>query len=242
MGDYFDFVNFIKLQKNYLQDIPFNQGSTANNIDDVETKLTAIETSLGEANTSDFVIDAANINDILGKENEILDAKIDATSSQQELQKRLVNINKSYGKRYEAFNKITYSIILATLLIIVIIYERKLIGFIPEFIQTLLYIIIISGAGIYIMFVLVDISSRQEMNFDKIKTRPPNGVLSNESTYNPEQSGELDLSTCTGKKCCPTEHSSITNTGDIYTAYDPNDGNCKLYEKTTDSYKVYTQP
>ena len=26
--------------------------------------------------------------------------------SQQELQKELVNINKSYGKRYEAFNKI----------------------------------------------------------------------------------------------------------------------------------------
>ena len=249
MPDYLDFVNFMKAQKAYIKDMDnFPGGANVSNIDKAETALDGVSGQIGTANTSDFLVDTAKINSILTSESNILKEKADAANKSNHLQKRLVNINNSYNKRYQAFNKITYAVILATLLIIALIYERKLVGFLPEFIQTLLYIAIISIAGIYIMFVLVSINSRQELYFDKIKTSPPNGELERSSDDDlKNQSGELNLSTCKGISCCPTKHedmkeenptnSSLYNVV-TYTAFDPSSGTCKIYQ--TDSTGNYT--
>ena len=253
MPDYLDFVNFMKAQKAYIKDMAnFPGGANVSNIDAAETALDGVSKQLGTANTSDFLVDTAKINSILTSESNILEEKADAANKSNHLQKRLVNINNSYNKRYQAFNKITYAVILATLLIIALIYERKLVGFLPEFIQTLLYIAIISIAGIYIMFVLVSINSRQELYFDKIKTSPPNRELERSSDDDlKNQSGELNLSTCKGISCCPTKHEDMkevenVNTTDpnnptttyvadkTYTAFDPSSGTCQIYNTTAD--------
>ena len=253
MSDYLDFVNFMKAQKAYISDIPNIGGANVNNIKAAEDALDGVSGQLGTANTSDFLIDTAKINDILTSESNILEEKTAAANKSNHLQKRLVNINNSYNKRYQAFNKITYAVILATLLIIALIYERKLVGFLPEFIQTLLYIAIISIAGIYIMFVLVSINSRQELYFDKIKTSPPNRELERSSDDDlKNQSGELNLSTCKGISCCPTKHEDMKEVDNVdtntdpnnptttyvadktYTAFDPSSGTCKIYNTTAD--------
>ncbi len=244
MSDYLDFVNFMKAQKAFITDIPNIGGANVSNIDAAETTLDGVSKQLGTANTSDFLVDTAKINSILTSESNILEEKADAANKSNHLQKRLVNINNSYNKRYQAFNKITYAVILATLLIIALIYERKLVGFLPEFIQTLLYIAIISITGIYIMFVLVSINSRQELYFDKIKTSPPNRELERSSDDDlKNQSGELNLSTCKGISCCPTKHEDMkqedpTDSSSYqvvtYTAFDPSSGTCKIYQTGTD--------
>jgi len=243
MSDYLDFVNFMKAQKAFITDIPNIGGANVDNIKSAEDALDGVSGKLGTANTSDFLVDTAKINSILTSESNILKEKADAANKSNHLQKRLVNINNSYNKRYQAFNKITYAVILATLLIIALIYERKLVGFLPEFIQTLLYIAIISITGIYIMFVLVSINSRQELYFDKIKTSPPNRELERSSDDDlKNQSGELNLSTCKGISCCPTKHEDmkeedLDNIGSYkvvqYTAFDPSSGTCKIYQTNT---------
>ena len=144
------------------------------------------------------------VNSILSQYESDLSGNIDYLDTANTQQQRLINMNRSYSKRYEHFNKITYSIILATLIIIALIYEQKLLGFIPEWINTILYVIIIAVCGIYIMFTMADVYSRQDMDFDKIKQKAPIGANGNSGNSGSNNNNEYDVtpSTCVGEECC----------------------------------------
>ena len=201
----------------------------------VDTSLNLLNQSLQD-NIGAYTGVAAQqqeVNSILSQYESDLSGNIDYLDTANTQQQRLINMNRSYSKRYEHFNKITYSIILSTLLIIALIYEQKLLGFIPEWINTILYVIIIAVCGIYIMFTMADVYSRQDMDFDKIKQKAPIGANGNDGDSGSNNNNENDVtpSTCQGASCC--EYASFelaTNASIGSTYYDPEESKCKVKE------------
>lgn len=194
--------NLFDFAKYYI----YNAGNEAR-VSVLESSFNALNTSLQD-NIGAYSAVAArqqDVSSILSQYETDLAGNIDYLDTANTQQQRLINMNRSYSKRYEHFNKITYSIILATLIIIGLIYEQKLLGFIPEWIHTLLYVIIIAVCGIYIMFTLVDVYSRQDMDFDKIKQKAPIGANGNdgESGGNNKNENDITPNTCVGSECCP---------------------------------------
>lgn len=178
-----------------------------NDIASIDPSLNALNTSLQD-NIGAYSAVAARqkeVGSILSQYETDLSGNIDYLDTANAQQQRLINMNRSYSKRYEHFNRITYSIILATLIIIGLIYEQKLLGFIPEWIHTLLYVIIIAVCGIYIMFTLGDVYSRQDMDFEKIKQKAPIGANGNDGESGGNNNNENDITpnTCVGSECCP---------------------------------------
>jgi hypothetical protein len=78
---------------------------------------------------------------------------------------RMVEINTYYGKQYQAQGRLMKLIILVgvILLILAILWKN---GFLPDFIAKLLLAIVIGGGGFLILWRLLDISTRDNMNFD----------------------------------------------------------------------------
>tara|TARA_Y100000389_G_scaffold196309_1_gene229039 strand:+ start:1229 stop:1906 length:678 start_codon:yes stop_codon:yes gene_type:complete len=220
--------NLFDFAKYYIFDAAANQ-----NISETEGKLDSLNQSL-QSNIGAYTGVAAQqqeVNSILSQYESDLSGNIDYLDTANTQQQRLINMNRSYSKRYEHFNKITYSIILSTLLIIALIYEQKLLGFIPEWINTILYVIIIAVCGIYIMFTMADVYSRQDMDFDKIKQKAPIGANGNDGDSGSNNNNENDVtpSTCQGASCC--EYASVelaTNAPSGSTYYDPEESKCKV--------------
>ena len=201
----------------------------------VDTSLNVLNQSLQD-NIGAYTAIAAQqqeVNSILSNYETDLLGNVDYLDTANTQQQRLINMNRSYSKRYEHFNKITYSIILATLIIIALIYEQKLLGFIPEWINTILYVIIIAVCGIYIMFTLVDVYSRQDMDFDKIKQKAPIGANGNDgdSASNNKNENDVTPSTCQGASCC--EYASFDSAGISIGSnyYDPEESKCKVKQQ-----------
>ena len=118
--------NLFDFAKYYI----YNAGDT-NNVSVLESSFNALNASLQD-NIGVYSAVAARqqeIGAILSQYETDLSGNIDYLDTANTQQQRLINMNRSYSKRYEHFNKITYSIILATLIIIGLIYEQKLLGF-----------------------------------------------------------------------------------------------------------------
>lgn len=225
--------NLFDFAKYYI----YNAGDDTN-VSELESSFTALNASLQD-NIGAYSAVAARqqeIGAILSQYESDLSGNIDYLDTANTQQQRLINMNRSYSKRYEHFNKITYSIILATLIIIGLIYEQKLLGFIPEWIHTLLYVIIIAICGIYIMFTLADVYSRQDMDFDKIKQKAPIGANGNdgESGDNNKNENDITPNTCEGASCC--DYASLELAGSNYgeTYYDSSESKCKVLQQSTD--------
>lgn len=223
--------NLFDFAKYYI----YNAGDDTN-VSELESSFTALNASLQD-NFGAYSALAArqqDVSSILSQYESDLAGNIDYLDTANTQQQRLINMNRSYSKRYEHFNKITYSIILATLIIIGLIYEQKLLGFIPEWIHTLLYVIIIAVCGIYIMFTLADVYSRQDMDFDKIKQKAPIGANGNdgESGGNNKNENDITPNTCEGASCC--DFASLESAGENYgyTYYDSSESKCKVLQQS----------
>ena len=212
MGDpSFDLSAITKIQRNYLADLDaYNHGQagTTNPIDTINDDLDKINDVLtnGDVTTEDLLLKQNQISNILDIESNRLKQKERDVEQALQGQKRMIQINKSYGQRYQAFNGILYATIISFLLIILLILEAKYFNIIPEFIQTILYIIIFATALGYIMFLIVDIDSRKKMDFDKYKMPKPLTADEKTKALNElTEAGKLSagLSACVGSECCP---------------------------------------
>ena len=207
----FDLSAITKIQRNYLADLDaYNHGQSGDEdpITDINTQLNEIHnvSTDGTVSTEDLLLKQNQISNILDIESNRLKQKERDVEQALQGQKRMIQINKSYGQRYQAFNGILYAIIISFLLIILLILEAKYFNIIPEFIQTILYIIIFATALGYIMFLIVDIDSRKKMDFDKYKMPKPLTADEKTKALNDlTEAGKLSagLSACVGSECCP---------------------------------------
>jgi hypothetical protein len=146
----------------------------------------------------------------------------------------MVEINTYYGKKYNAHKKIMQTVVFTCLpLLIVAVLANK--GILPNNISTLLVGIIIVIGAVLIGMQIIDISNRDNMNFDEYNwyfnpTDAP--TSSDENAKNPWETGSI---VCIGSQCCyegstydsnqnicvPNEQYNATTTSTLNT--DPNE-------------------
>ena len=137
----------------------------------------------------------------------------DETISKQ----RLVEINTYYGKRYNAYSKLMKTIVFICIPIIFLaVLANK--GILPANIYIILSIIILVIGCILLGYQLIDISNRDDINWDEYdwhfdKSGAPEPAINTNAsaTANP---WALPSLTCVGNECCYTGsvYSSTTNT------------------------------
>jgi len=89
-------------------------------------------------------------------------------------QQRLVKLNSYYGKKYSAQTKILKTIYIMVILVIVISAMRLYLDFIPDWILTTAMSLVIGGFIIHILFQCVDITNRNNMDYDLYDTNLSN--------------------------------------------------------------------
>jgi uncharacterized membrane protein YgcG len=215
----FDLKTFIKLQREYANDLGgiatssnTDRSDAASAISTLGTKLGYLDNALNNSNadTNALLLQQNSVNNILNTENERLESKKANIDNAITGQKRLMQLNDTYRKRYSAYINLVLIIVLALIIIIVLIFINKVFPFIPEFVYTLLYIIILSGTAIYCWIVITDIQKRDKFDYDK-HTRPA-PTTPDELKKNAEaaaKAGNLLASVdaalgCKSEACCAT--------------------------------------
>jgi hypothetical protein len=157
-------------------------------------------------------------------ENELNDSKrkLQLLEDDKNNKLRLVEINTYYGKKYNAHSGIMKTIVVMCIpILIVSILANN--GILPNNITALIIAIIIIIGVIYIGSQIIDMSNRDNMNFDEYNwafntaDAPSDGTSSN-----PTDPWVIPTITCIGQQCC-----------DQYATYDPSQNMC--IENTTTS-------
>lgn len=133
-------------------------------------------------------------------------------------QKRLVKVNSYYGKKYSAQTKILQTIYIMVICVIAIYAIRVYTDFIPDWILTTAMALVIGIFIINILFQSVDITNRNNMDYDLYDTNLSNlpklasdpgteatgagagGTIpdSSQMSYDSRNKG------CRNQQCCPT--------------------------------------
>ena len=216
----FDLNSLLNLQKNYALDLAaIDDDNKSRYITELNDKLSTLSTTLDKrSDLSNIIVKQKDVKNILDTENARLETKKEQIDDAITGQKRMIHMNRSYVAKYNYSNKITYAIIVGTLLILILILEKKYLDIIPEFLETILYIAIIAGTLIYILFALVSIASRDKMDFNKLNLSAPDTSGDSASARNKKvDDGNLSELTnlCRGEDCC-----------DIGSFYDPKQNKC----------------
>ena len=164
-------------------------------------------------------------------ENELNESKkkLNLIQDQKYNKLRLVEINTYYGKRYNAHSGLmkTIIIICIPIIILTILANKEILP--PKLYAVLMGIILIFGI-ISIGTQLIDIGSRDNMNWDEYywyfnKDKAPSDTTIGDLT-NPWENNSLSL-TCIGSACC-YDGSSYDSAQNICV---PNESNLKVLEK-----------
>jgi hypothetical protein len=165
-------------------------------------------------------------------ENELNNAKrrMSLIDEQNNNKLRLVEINTYYGKRYNAHSRLMKTIVIICIPIIILaVLANK--GILPPKIYMALSVIILVIGSVLIGLQLIDMSNRDDMNwdeyewyFDQSKAPEPSSAVKEENPW------ETATVTCVGSACC-YEGSTYDYDKNICV---PND----IYqEKTTETFK-----
>ena len=142
-------------------------------------------------------------------ENELNQSKIkmNLIEDQKYNKLRLVEINTYFGKRYNAHSKLMKTIVIICIPIIILaVLSNK--GILPQNIYKLLVTIILVIGSILIGLQLIDISNRDDMNWDEYewyfdKENAPSSTSTNTTTETTESDPwETPTATCIGSACC----------------------------------------
>jgi hypothetical protein len=155
-----------------------------------------------------------SLNNIVQSEQQRLQQKQQSVDSAFYTQNRLIEFNESAKKRTQAFNYIIIVIVIAFIIIFVLLVIYRFLPFIPV---PFFVVLILSVAIIIIIYKLVDIYSRWNMDYDIYSLQQPvlhsiNYDLSNNPLIN-SRSNILnslninscqDPNSCQGPNCCST--------------------------------------
>ena len=218
---HFDLKNMLDLQKNYAIDLskmPLASSMTDNNDNPIYT-LKANLNSLNEklqgsqAESNSVIYKQKIINDILDTEKQRLDLKKTNIDTAISGQRRMVDLNHSYQKRYAAYTKIMIAIVIGLVIFIFINKLMALMYFIPEPVFYIIISIILGGIFFYCYLVWIDVRRRDLTNFDELALPSPDlsGSPSSTSDSSSASGGSpsagpsaRDYSSCTAQACCGT--------------------------------------
>ena len=130
-------------------------------------------------------------------------------------QQRLVKVNSYYGKKYSAQTKILKTIYIMVLCVVAIYAIRVYTDFIPDWILTTAMSIVIAGFIVDILFQAVDISNRNNLDYDlydvNLSNLPkladednsPTGAGAGGTMPNTSSSYNNGKKGCNDQQCCP---------------------------------------
>ena len=165
------------------------------------------------------------VSQIISTEVDRLQSKKQSLDHAVDGQRRLVQFNENYRKRYSKYTQIALIVVLAIAIFLAISLIPKYLPFIPSTIVDILVIILV----VVIFFVLLsyynDIKSRNPMNYDEIDIPPVlDGSNNNQNTntlntilaQNAESGSLTDMlgttgNVCVGSQCCPTKWNANAN-------------------------------
>ena len=151
------------------------------------------------------------VTDIVTTEKDRLMLKKQSIDNALVGKKREIELNDSYQKKQAEYNKIKLAWVIALAISVLSILLKKQLSFVPSFIFDLVTIIVLFGASIYTISVLVEVSRREKINFNKLDLPEPVVRTADElreaaAAAAKEEGGDLlsgmNLYGCVGSYCC----------------------------------------
>ena len=220
---HFDLNSMLKLQQDYAIDltkIPIDaqlNNSNNNAVSNLNSKLNVLYDKItnSQLGSQSVLYKQEMINEILNKEDRRLKdkkANIDVAISGQ---KRMINLNNNYQKRYAAYTKMLIAFIIGLVIFIFMNKLMKLMPFIPKAVFYVIIIVILGIDVIYIYLVYSDLSRRSLLNYDEVTlplpyslsspadaTGNPNGSVGGAVSNNAGDANAGDFFGCVGQDCC----------------------------------------
>jgi len=207
----FDLSGIFTLQRQYLVDISNSgigqESSTIPTINsNLQTIIDKLGTSLGSANQA--VTQQDRVIEILNRENNRLVSRKQLIDQASETQDHINQLNDSARKRFSAYNSILIVLII-TFGLYYLLSSLYSYGISSMLLDSL--IVIVFAVGIIIsLYYYADISTRDNMDFDRIQLPDPQPKTLEQQRQDAQKayaSGNLMGGTgnqCVGSQCCPS--------------------------------------
>jgi hypothetical protein len=211
MPQQLDLSGIFHIQKDYISGINTSDPLLKSKITNIQSQLDKLSSDFKDSTAStnatlDHQQDMLNIVDtekqrlLLKKEQ--IDTSIDG-------KKRGVLLNDSYRQRFEQYTKIIIIIIFTLAIFVLILMIGRNFPFIPSFVLDLLSIILFIVCFFSVYFTLVDIYSRDRLNYNELNLTGPSILTPAEiEKKNKEEGkagnllGSINIGTCVGQGCC----------------------------------------
>ena len=210
-----DLKGLVALQKNYLDILDSKQSDPefTNKIDDLQTQLENAHKSFKDANVSsnNVLTHQKDVTNIVDTEKDRLLRKKQSIDNALVGKKRAIELNDSYQKKQAEYNKIKYAWVMALAISVILVISKKKFEFLPSFMFDVLTILVLFGASIYTISILIEVSRREKINFNKLDLPDPAARTAAElqaaaKAASNEEGGDLlggmNLYGCVGSYCC----------------------------------------
>lgn len=214
----FDLSGLYQLQSQYLTDLsnvaatyPSNatiSGSILGYINTLQNNVIGDQTKLQNAINSaqNISMYQQDMSGIVLTEQQRLAAKKASIDAAIASQKRTIELNDSYRKRYAAYTNVLVTLVICLAFFTLVIFARRWFPFIPSTVFDICVIIIVATGIIYIGMALVKINSRERDDYDVLNL--PGPATDKESKDGKERNGKnsdnLISGTCSDGACCAT--------------------------------------
>jgi hypothetical protein len=195
----------IKLDFDLLESAKMVDGNYKEKIIDLNAKVTNMSNIMKNGGGEKIVLQQNHLTDLVKDESARLDNQRKSIETAKTSQERMISLNENYVKRNIEYWKI-FIVCSIEITLISVLYILKL----PTSIFLILAIITGGGAAIYSINTLINIYSRDGIQFDELALDSPLSVTKNEISppINKDASGNLigtaDSKTCYGNSCCST--------------------------------------
>lgn len=215
MSNITDLNGLVALQKEYLKVLENkpNDPELTTKIAQLQTELESAYTSLETANVSsnDVLTHQEDVADIVDTEKDRLLIKKQSIDNALVGKKRAIELNDSYQKKQAEYNKIKFAWVIALAISVILVISKKTFVFLPSFIFDLFTILVLFGASIYTISILIEVSRREKINFNKLDLPDPRARTAAELQAAAKASGKkeggdllggMNLYGCVGSYCC----------------------------------------
>ena len=169
-------------------------------VNEINSNLTNILNSGNAALSQQY-----DMQDIVSTEKTRLDAKQKQIDNALTGKNRMIALNENYREKYARYNWIMIVVVITLALLVFLIMIQRYVIFIPSAIIDLLIAILLASSGVYIVWVVVDISNRDNMNFSELNlAAPPLTGNANSGNAILNTGMNINLKTCIGSGCCAT--------------------------------------
>ena len=206
---YTDLSGIFHIQQQYLLDLSgitdnsSLKSSVSTELQTLRTRLSEIYSAYSDASpsTDSILTKQQDMYNIVSAEKERLRQKKQSVDSALYGQKRMANFSDSYSKKYFAQIKVLIVIIVVVLIYLGLTFLNNIIP-VPDGIFITIMIIVGVFGFVVALMTIKDISSRYNMDFDKIDYSAPSrsSLLSGNIDGNVVIGGNVF---CVGEACCP---------------------------------------